>query len=132
MDGIEDGLKEELTDELDAGEPDSQKGDEEGALEDLGLMSIQGLDIVMLDTSSSDPFAGGDGTNENPYVIKTADQLNEVRNHLDKCFILADSIDLSDYKLGEGWHPIGTETEPFTGSLDGNDYSITNSINNGA
>jgi hypothetical protein len=36
----------------------------------------------------SNPFAGGDGSPNNPYQIATAGQLNEVRNYLDKSFIL--------------------------------------------
>ena len=41
-------------------------------------------------------------------------------------FYLADNIDLSAYKTGEGWTPIGTDANPFRGSFNGNGYVISN------
>jgi len=69
-------------------------------------------------------FAGGDGTEAEPYQIATADELNNVRYFPDACFILTDDIDLNiaPYNTGEGWEPIGT----FTGSFDGNGNTISN------
>ncbi|MHB1398845.1 MAG: GLUG motif-containing protein [Trichloromonadaceae bacterium] len=75
-------------------------------------------------------FAGGNGSVENPYQIATAEQLDAVRDFLDKHFILTADIDLSEYASGEGWEPIGDANAPFSGSFDGNGHSITNlSIN---
>jgi uncharacterized repeat protein (TIGR02543 family) len=70
-------------------------------------------------------FAGGKGTSSEPYLIETADQLNEVRNHLASgiYFELIADIDLSGYAGGEGWAPIGN---PFRGSFNGKGYKITN------
>ncbi|MDI9394409.1 MAG: CbiX/SirB N-terminal domain-containing protein [Euryarchaeota archaeon] len=83
-------------------------------------------------------FAGGCGTESDPYQIATAEQLNRVRCHLDKNFILINNIDLSGY---ENWEPIGTfqplsdkpedEDTPdpevaFTGTFDGNGYTVSN------
>jgi hypothetical protein len=76
----------------------------------------------------------GDGTVANPYVIKTASDLDCMRYHLSKNFKLNQYIDLSHtllstetwYDQEHGWWPIGTETAPFFGSLDGNGYSIKN------
>ncbi|MFB9754113.1 cadherin-like beta sandwich domain-containing protein [Paenibacillus hodogayensis] len=68
-------------------------------------------------------FAGGEGTAASPYLIATADQLNEVRNDYQKVFRLTADIDLSSYASadgGEGWKPIY-----FEGVLDGNGHSIT-------
>ena len=78
-------------------------------------------------------FAGGTGTSEDPYQINTEAQLNMVRSGLDQNYILTDNIDLTDEtgsggiydNEGHGWQPIGDATTPFTGSFDGNDYSIT-------
>lgn len=66
-------------------------------------------------------FAGGDGTAGNPYQIADSDQLNIVRNYLDAHFALVADIDLdkAPYNTGEGWEPIGTGSNPFTGSFDG-------------
>ncbi|MDZ4184788.1 MAG: DUF1566 domain-containing protein [Desulfuromonadales bacterium] len=73
-------------------------------------------------------FAGGDGSLDDPYQVETAKQLDAVRNYLDKHFILTANIDLdvAPFNAAEGWQPIGVPGAPFTGSLDGNDYTITN------
>ncbi|OKP94360.1 S-layer homology domain-containing protein [Paenibacillus sp. P46E] len=78
-------------------------------------------------------FAGGTGSASDPYQIATADQLNEVRNHLDPglYFKLIADIDLSSYA---NWMPIGVEIYTanssggftFRGNMDGNGYKITN------
>lgn len=43
--------------------------------------------------------------------------------------MLANDLDLSDYGMdwnsGGGWEPIGSETHPFSGIFNGNDYEIT-------
>lgn len=68
-------------------------------------------------------FAGGNGTQENPYQIETAEQLNAVRNDLDANYILINDIDLSCY---DNWIPIGTELNPFVGNFDGDNHTIKN------
>ncbi len=70
-------------------------------------------------------FAGGDGTEQSPYQIATADQLNNVRNYMDKNFTLISDIDLSGY---DNWNPIGGfGGEPsFSGTFDGNFHTISN------
>lgn len=65
------------------------------------------------------PFVGGDGTSENPYQIATAEQLNEVRNYLDKDFVLIADIDLEGYS---NWVPIAG----FRGSFNGDWHVISN------
>ncbi len=71
-------------------------------------------------------FAGGDGTSGNPYQIATVTQLDSVRNYLDAHFILTADIDLnvSPYKDGTGWEPIGDNINPFSGGFDGNGHTI--------
>lgn len=82
-------------------------------------------------------FAGGSGTEADPWQIATAEQLNSVRNYLgpsnsDKHFILTADIDLgvAPWNSGDGWVPIGwyivwNNSSPFSGKLDGNGYSIS-------
>ncbi|KIH78003.1 Cleaved Adhesin Domain [Geoalkalibacter ferrihydriticus] len=72
------------------------------------------------------PFAGS-GTQENPYQIATATQLDAVRNYLDKHFILIADIDLdtAPYNDGIGWVPIGTSGTHFVGSFDGDGHVIS-------
>ncbi|WP_236290001.1 hypothetical protein [Paenibacillus allorhizoplanae] len=73
-------------------------------------------------------FAGGIGTQEQPYEISTAEHLNNVRNNLEPglYFKLIDDIDLnvSPYKDGDGWLPIGSDGSAFRGIIDGNGHII--------
>ena len=71
-------------------------------------------------------FAGGDGSEANPYQVATAEQLNSVRYYLDKHFQQTADIDLSSYNNGSGWEPIGSNSSPFTGTFDGNGNTISN------
>ena len=58
-------------------------------------------------------------------VIKTAQDLDNIRNDLDGKYILMNDIDLSSYS---NWDPIGDYDSgaSFTGLLDGNGYTISN------
>ncbi|OEF96860.1 FecR domain-containing protein [Desulfuribacillus alkaliarsenatis] len=75
-------------------------------------------------------FAGGNGEVEDPYRIANPYQLNMMRYGLDKHYRLVDDIDLIDfgeeYDDGRGWVPIGDSVEQFTGTLDGNTFTISN------
>jgi len=81
-------------------------------------------------------FAGGDGTENNPYLIETAEQFSAIRANLDAFYALISDIDLSDltgsfddldplYNNGEGWMPIGTRQASFEGVFDGRGYKIS-------
>lgn len=71
-------------------------------------------------------FAGGSGSPDDPYLVATAAQLTQVRNHLHAHFRQTSEINLAvpPYNSGAGWAPIGTLTDPFTGSYDGGDQQI--------
>jgi len=76
-------------------------------------------------------FAGGDGTEENPYQVSTAGELDNLRYHLGdpaQYFMMMNDVDLSSAFSNEasGWEPIGTVEAPFTGTLDGNGHVISN------
>ncbi|MBO5933535.1 MAG: bacterial Ig-like domain-containing protein [Bacteroidaceae bacterium] len=80
-------------------------------------------------------FAGGTGTELDPYLIKTKKHLNNVRNYLDAHYKMVADIVFSDedfseggsfYNSGSGFIPIGSKDEAFCGSFDGNGYSISN------
>lgn len=62
-------------------------------------------------------------SDETVTIITNADELNAIRDNLDGDYILANDIDLSEF---DNWTPIGSDTEPFTGSFDGNGYEIKN------
>lgn len=88
--------------------------------------------------SAGAAFAGGDGSAASPYQVETAEQLDLVREHLDKHFVLTADIDLSAYG---NWTPIGSfqprsdapeDVEvpdaqlAFSGSFDGAGHTISN------
>ena len=73
-------------------------------------------------------FCGGEGTQADPYLICTAQQLDSVRYFLNAHFKLMADIDLgvAPYNTGTGWNPIGTSATAFTGNFDGNGKVISN------
>ena len=87
----------------------------------------------------ADEFASGSGTEQDPYIIKTARQLSLLAYNVNTLKVgfasawykLGKDIDLS----GKAWTPIGTtngeNTIYFTGHFDGNGYAISGLTNNG-
>ena len=84
-------------------------------------------------TENTTEFAGGDGTERNPYRVSTPEQLDNVRNYLNAYFIQTQDIDMTAataeggafYNEGAGWEPIGTkEQTSFSGNYDGGNYRI--------
>ena len=81
-------------------------------------------------------FAGGAGTQTNPYLIETKAHLNNVRNNLSAHYkMIADIVFTKDdfaeggtfYNNGTGWQTIGdTYPSAFTGTFDGNGHTIVN------
>ncbi|MHC4112541.1 MAG: GLUG motif-containing protein [Planctomycetota bacterium] len=74
-------------------------------------------------------FSGiGSGTEPDPYVITTVQQLQEIQDELDAYYVLGNDIDAADIKTwngGQGFLPIGTALNPFTGTFDGQRHMIT-------
>lgn len=66
----------------------------------------------------------GAGTEGDPYIITTPDQLNEVRDFLSAWWELGNNIDMNvaPYNSGTGFEPIST----FTGKFHGRGYTISN------
>ena len=73
-------------------------------------------------------FAGGSGTENDPYLIETTEHLNNVRIYTDAHYKLIEDIVFSDedfiengafYNNGLGWLPID-----FSGVFDGNNHTI--------
>jgi len=92
------------------------------------LAFVMALPFTALSVSADVGFAGGKGTVFDPYQVSTPEQLDNVRNYLDKHFIQICDVDLTEatteggifYNNGEGWTPIST----FTGSYNGGGYKI--------
>ncbi|ERP39286.1 MBG domain-containing protein [Chitinivibrio alkaliphilus] len=76
-------------------------------------------------------FAGGSGTEDDPYLIENSAHLNAVPDSSDSHFRQESDIEFDPadfqsggefYNDGKGWEPI----EDFLGTYDGNGYSISN------
>ncbi len=86
---------------------------------------------------SLEEFAGGTGTEADPYQIRKIEHLDYVRDHLDKHYILMNDLNFTspnDYLHGDnktawitdnGWVPIGADDKnEFTGTFNANGYTI--------
>jgi len=103
------------------------------------LAKIMVLTWLFFPFTSSAQFAGGNGTEFEPYIIETAQQLAQLAaftnqgnaNFNDKYYQLANDIDLSAYQTGAGWNPIGNgSATSFKGYFDGNNKKITGLVIN--
>jgi len=65
----------------------------------------------------------------NIILIYTEAELDNVRTNLNKNYILMNDLDLTSYIAAnyptDGWQPIGTYTNPFEGTFDGDNHKIT-------
>ena len=67
-------------------------------------------------------FAGGSGTESDPFRVETADQLQSVRNHAHRHFLQSADIDAGTIP---DFIPIGDYPNPFSGTFDGDGYTIS-------
>lgn len=79
-------------------------------------------------------FSGkGSGTTDDPYLITTANELNQMRHNLEACYKLMRDIDLTEWlsenNPSQGWMPVGAKDEPFKGTFDGNGKTLKLFIN---
>lgn len=76
--------------------------------------------VIDNSTDSSSPFAGGNGTENNPYLIGNADQLSKISDYYDtyNYFKIADGVETLDL-TGKG-------RLKLNGSFDGNEVTINN------
>lgn len=90
-----------------------------------GLMSAAGVGIASPASANGNCvtyFNGrGTGTSGDPYLVSAQLDLAEVRYCLDKAF-----RQTADIALTGTWTPLGSAAFPFTGTYDGNGFSITN------
>ena len=78
-------------------------------------------------------FEDGDGSEGNPYQISNVNQLQFMNRYPDAHFILINDIDATaadTLNSNTGFQPVGTQAEPFTGSLNGNNYTISDLVIN--
>jgi hypothetical protein len=79
-------------------------------------------------------YSGGSGEPDDPYLISTPADLNDIGNHVDdfnKCFLMTSDINLAQY-TGSQFKIIGPDsTTPFKGIFDGGGHRILNFTYNG-
>lgn len=80
-------------------------------------------------------FAENGGTESQPQLISTIEQLDQIRYQPDGNYRLENDISIytESYENGQWvpnrrWDPIGWEQQPFTGTFDGNGHRISFSI----
>ena len=68
----------------------------------------------------------GAGTALDPYIVMTVGNLDKIRDKPTAHYKLGADIDLSAFDAGDGlgWKPIGNSNNVFSGSLDGNGFTI--------
>ncbi len=84
----------------------------------FGGQTIHTYFITVYKETGGGTFAAGLGTEDYPYVVKTEVQFNSIKQHSDDHFVLKANLDYSNLAAG----PI----KQFTGSFDGNGYTISN------
>lgn len=93
------------------------------------LVSAMAVLVVLGLCGSAWAFSGiGSGTEPEPYVITTVRQLQEMQDDLSAYYVLGGDIDASatsSWNGGEGFLPLGTSLNPFTGTFDGQRHIIT-------
>ncbi len=95
-----------------------------GAVSTYNFVDVQQDQTIHAEFITTD-FAGGTGTEEDPFLVETAEHLNNVRNYLNSHFKqTAEIINLSsEYP---NWEPIGSSEYPFNGTYNGDNKTISN------
>jgi len=98
------------------------------ALSMLVIIAMIGTVFTVTGTSNAiAAFAGGDGSEGNPYQIANVNQLQDMRDDLLAHYILVNDIDASEtssWAGGQGFQPIASDRY-FKGSFDGKGYTIS-------
>ncbi|XID91923.1 S-layer homology domain-containing protein [Paenibacillaceae bacterium WGS1546] len=92
----------------------------------MALLLLAGSIPVQATAASSAPLTGN-GTESDPFIILTVEQLQGAGLQLDAHYKLGADIDASataGWNDGQGFVPIGDSDDPFTGSFDGAGYEI--------
>jgi len=81
-------------------------------------------------TTETDGFTGGTGTYADPYLISTKEQFMLIEDGLDNHYVLTRNIDFGGATITPFGCTVnsnsGETIEEFSGSLDGNGYTISN------
>ncbi len=115
-----------------------------------GAVSPESFDVLVKPENGGGPVdpdlppepENPDCDSKYPHILKTAEDLDHVRDHRGCNFVIANDIDLSTYEGSREWVPIGyverkgnawtgytyAMTNPFTGTMDGYGHTITNLV----
>lgn len=104
----------------------SMSGYDAKQLTNVTVSGSASVGTIRLTASSQSDFAGGDGTEENPYQIATAAQLAAICENMSAHYVLANDIALSGYWTAIGASDPTKKIETFSGSLDGAGHTIRN------
>ena len=86
----------------------------------LAVIAIAGVGLVEA-ASYTEPPMPGDGTEDDPYEISNASELQAMEDDLSAHYMLVE-----DVTAAESFDPVGSDPDSaFTGSLDGNGHSIS-------
>ena len=125
----EPGTVVELTAEpSDGWEFDQWEGDLAGTDNPASITMERSTEITALFIELETAFSGGDGSSGNPYQVSTADELQAISDFLSSHFIQVKHINAgstSGWNGGSGFSPIGSSTNPFIGTFDGNGFEIS-------
>ncbi|MCF8360635.1 MAG: hypothetical protein K9H26_17915 [Prolixibacteraceae bacterium] len=84
---------------------------------------------------SIEKLFAGTGSTDDPYLISSKTDLDNIRKTLSACFLQTTDIEFEDadfetggdfYNDGHGWTPLGSSSNPFSGSYNGQGYLIKN------
>ena len=91
--------------------------------------SVFQLGTINFADASKGTFSGGEGTAEAPYLISTAKQFLNMKQGMNKHYLLVKNIDFGGITInpiGYGINNVGAETyQAFTGVLNGNGYTVS-------
>jgi len=93
------------------------------------VVAISAAFFLLAANISQARYSGGSGEPNNPYRIATAEDLNDIGNHVEdfnKSFVMVNDVDLAHY-TGTQFNIIGPNAIlPFAGVFDGNGHTISN------
>src|SRR6056297_2057161 len=98
------------------------------------LVLFFGLFLIFISMSNVFSFAGGSGTQEDPYQISTWEELQNISSNPDSSYVLLNDLNSStdgygvyaskDANAGKGWIPLGNDSNKFNGTFNGQNHTI--------
>ncbi len=106
-----------------------ESGNDIAIAEESGSVPLAPSTADLWDGTIAKSFDGGNGTEDDPYVISTAEALaylasevNSGQCYNNKYFSMTNDLNLDNI----AWTPIGDFYNPFNGIFDGNNYTVYN------